>query len=139
MPGRRRKLQLARQHGLRHTGHADDVAAVTLHPRDLRDRLQARALGTAVYAMAAEGKALRGEGGDQALAQRLVVGIAEVDMRHLFELTFEKRMRSTIGVIDDLVRYAEVPRAHRSVDAAHRVDRHDALSPASFSAQRFAR
>src|SRR6056297_473000 len=43
------ELQFPRQRSFGHARHADDIAAITRHPFDLRGRLEPRPLGDAVY------------------------------------------------------------------------------------------
>ena len=60
---------------------------------------------------------------DQALAQRLVIGVAEVDMGDMLDIAGEIGVLASRGVVDQLVRHAQVPRSHRRMDATHRVHR----------------
>lgn len=70
------QVQLAGQCRLGHAGHADDIVAVPLQPGDFRHRFQARPLGAGVDPMAAVRQPQRTQRLDQALAQRLVIGVA---------------------------------------------------------------
>ena len=115
------QIQLTGQRSFRHAGHADDVAAVTFQSHDLGDRFQTRPLGAGVHALIAVFAAFGGERGNQLLTQRLAVGKAEIDMSDVFQIIGEIGVLAPAGVVDDLMRHAEMPGAHGRVNPAHRI------------------
>ena len=117
------QVQLAGQCRLGHAGHTDDIVAVPLQPSDFRHRFQARPLGAGVDPMAAVPEPQRTQRLNQALAQRLVIGVAEVDMGDMLDIAGEIGVLASGAVVDQLVRHAQVPRSHRRMDATHRVHR----------------
>ncbi|MNC40343.1 hypothetical protein D3C75_890430 [compost metagenome] len=64
---------------------------------------------------------------DQLGAQVFGIGMGEVDVGDMIQLAFVEGVLAPPGVVDQLVRHAEVPGAHGGMNAAHRIDRDDRL------------
>ena len=76
---------------------------------------------------------------DQALAQRLVIGVAEVDMGDMLDIAGEIGVLASRGVVDQLVRHAQVPVPIAAWMPPTAFTAITASAPACFSAQRLAR
>ncbi|MNZ94403.1 hypothetical protein D3C78_1135090 [compost metagenome] len=73
--------------------------------------------------MTAVAHAFRRQCRNQLLTQRFAVGVAEVDMGDVLQVIGKVGVLTTAGVVDQLMRHAEMPGAHGGMDAAHGVDR----------------
>ena len=82
--------------------------------------------------MAAVTDAFSGQRRDQLLTQRFAVGIAEIDVRDLLQIIGKVSVLATTGVVDQLMRHAKMPSAHRRMNATHRVHRENRLGPGLF-------
>src|SRR6185437_1862752 len=96
-------LELARERGFGHAGHADQIAAVATKARNLRARFKPRALGRAVAAAIDDGDARGSCGRDQRSTQGRRVRLAEIDVLDLGGLGIAKARQSTAGVVDELI------------------------------------
>ena len=123
------QFYFAGQCRFRHTGHADDIATITLQPNDLRHGFKARALSAGIHALVAVSTAFSRQRCNKSRAQRFAVGIAEVDVGHLLQIIGKVGVLATAGVVDQLVRHAEMPGAHGRMNPAHSIHGQDRLGP----------
>src|SRR5690606_37360086 len=94
---------LPRQSRLRHTRHADDIAAVPLQTHNLRRGLQPGALHHAVHGAIDQGQPGPPGGDQQALAQVPVIGMGEIHMGHRLIVPVAKTLGAAPAVVDQLV------------------------------------
>src|SRR6185437_722321 len=116
------QLQFARQYGLGHAGHADQVATVALHAGDLGTGFQPRPLGGPVAAAVDGRHAGRTRRIKQLPSQRFGIRLAEVDVFHLGAFDVAVAGEAAVGVVDQLVGYHDYPRTHVVADAADGID-----------------
>ena len=134
-----RQLELARERGLGHAGHADQRGAVALHPVDFGGGFEARPRYRAVDAAVGEGDARRRRRGQAVRAQRRRVRMGEVDVDDLAVAAVEERRRRDRGCSRSAGAAAPDRPAGASRMPPTDATASTAVAPRSFSAHRLAR
>ena len=99
----------SRQRRFRHTGHANNVATITLKTGNFRHRFKTWPLCSRVHTVTAVGATFSRQCCNQLLSQGFGIGIAEIDVGHLLKITGKIGVFTTTGVVNQLMRHAKMP------------------------------
>ncbi len=114
------QTEFARQHRLRHPGHAHQITPVAPHPGDFRGGFQARPLGAAIDSARLHADIRTFGRSLQQRTQAAIVGIGKLLMVQRQRCAIEKTAVAPAGVVDELQRQPEGARRGTRLDSAHR-------------------